>query len=188
EELPDRVAAELGAFHDRVADAGEHLLEAGADLAPTDLLGTLLDLTGRPVDLRPVGGAGHATRQRHDDEACGGDPQPVGSLGHDAPPSMKLAAGLPLTIGMWPSGHAVPDVWRRAGWPHLRRGERVAIVGTPPPMVIEIEAVADGGERHPHVVEDDVERVAPPRPTGHAKVVEDLLEVQADLDAHLALS
>src|SRR5713101_4863470 len=91
EELPHRVAAELGTLDDRVADTREHLLEARADMTPSDLLGALLDLLGRPVHLRLVGGTGRAATQSHGHQACGRDPQPARSPSHDAPPSVRLA-------------------------------------------------------------------------------------------------
>src|SRR5712691_6076672 len=91
EELPHRVAAELRTLDDRVADTREHLLEARADIAPPDLLGALLDLLGRPVHLRLVGGTACAAKQGDGHEACGRDPQPARSPSHDAPPSVRLA-------------------------------------------------------------------------------------------------
>src|SRR5512139_1660643 len=57
EELAHRLAAELGALEDRVADAREHLLETRADFPLPDLLGALLDPPGLLIDLRLVGGA-----------------------------------------------------------------------------------------------------------------------------------
>src|SRR5882724_7563856 len=74
EELVNRLAAELGALENRMADTAEHLLEARADLTPPDLLGALLDSPGRLVDLRLVGGTGSAGGQGDNHEACDRDP------------------------------------------------------------------------------------------------------------------
>src|SRR5262249_5435009 len=60
EDLTHGVAAELRTLDDRVADTGEHLLEARAHLTAADLLGSGLYPLGGLVDLGLVGGAGRA--------------------------------------------------------------------------------------------------------------------------------
>src|SRR5260370_36987141 len=89
EELLDILAAELGAFDDRMADARKHLLEPRADLTLADLFGALLDLLGRSVHLALVGGAGCVPGQGHDREECRSDPEPATFPRHDAPPSVR---------------------------------------------------------------------------------------------------
>ena len=54
--------------------------------------------------------------------------------------------------------------------------------------MVQVVAEADRRERKPEVVEDDVETVAPPRVALHAEVVEDDLEIEADLETDLTLS
>ena len=56
-----------------------------------------------------------------------------------------------------------------------------------PLAVVQVDAHPERGVREPDVVAHDMERVAPPRVPLHPRVVQDLLQVQADLDAELAL-
>src|SRR6266508_5191116 len=58
EKLLDVLAAELGTFHDGVADARKHFFDPGADSTLADLLGALLDPFGRLVHLGLIGRAG----------------------------------------------------------------------------------------------------------------------------------
>ena len=71
EELPDVLAAEHATFHDAVANAGEHFLEAGADLTPTDQLAPSVTRFVL-IHRGPVGGADGLAGQRHrrDDAEC----------------------------------------------------------------------------------------------------------------------
>src|SRR5262249_1861253 len=85
EDLLDILAAELGTFDDRMADARKHLLEPRADLTLADLFGALLDSLGRPVDLALVSSPGRTPGQGHREEH-GSDPQPVTFRHHDTPP------------------------------------------------------------------------------------------------------
>ena len=76
EELLDILAAELGAFDDRMADARKHLLEPRADLTLTDLVGAPFDPLGRPVHLALVSSLGRAAGNG-DREEHRSDPEPV---------------------------------------------------------------------------------------------------------------
>src|SRR5215475_8149305 len=76
EELLDILAAELGAFDDRMADARKHLLEPRADLTLADLFGALLDPFGRAVHLGLVSGISGAAEQGQRKEHRS-DPEPV---------------------------------------------------------------------------------------------------------------
>src|SRR5262249_52796622 len=102
EELLDVLAAELGAFDDGVADAGEHLLEPRTDLALADLLGAALDPLGRLVDLGLVGGVGGTAGQRYRGEECESDPRRVKFRFHDAPPSAGFVGNSMLPPARFP--------------------------------------------------------------------------------------
>jgi hypothetical protein len=52
-------------FHGAVANAGEHFVEPGADLAPTDQLGAERHPFRRLIHPGPVGGADGPAGQRH---------------------------------------------------------------------------------------------------------------------------
>jgi hypothetical protein len=54
--------------------------------------------------------------------------------------------------------------------------------------VVQIVLESDRGEWESDVVEDDMEAVAPPRVAPHPKGIQDLLEVQANLEADLPFS
>src|SRR5207249_3876331 len=111
-ELLDVLAAELGTFDDGVADAREHLLEPGADLALADLLGAPLDPFGRLVHLGLVGGGGRPAGQSQGREESGSDPHPAKSSCHDAPPC--------VTHG--PQTHATTSLVPRRGVPQCAAG------------------------------------------------------------------
>src|SRR6266481_347358 len=89
EKLLDVFAAELGTFHEGVADAREHFLESGADLTLADLLGALLDPFGRLVHLGLVGGAGRPAKECQGREDSGSDPHPAQFPCHHVPPSIS---------------------------------------------------------------------------------------------------
>src|SRR5713226_3040743 len=91
EKLLDVLAAELGTFHDGMADAREHFLEPGATLTLADLLGAPLDPLGRLVHLGLVGGAGRPAGESQSRKESGSDPYPAKSPCHHVPPSVRLA-------------------------------------------------------------------------------------------------
>src|SRR5262245_8522631 len=61
-------------------------------------------------------------------------------------------------------------------------------VVSPPFLVVQIITEPDGRERQSYVVGEEVQRVAPPGVAPHPDVVQDGLQVQADLEAHLPLT
>src|SRR6266852_8104335 len=91
EEFFDVLAAELGTFHDGMADALEHFLEPGADLTLADLLDAPLDPFGRLVHLGLVGGADRPAGESQGRKESGSDPHPAKSPCHHIPPSVRLA-------------------------------------------------------------------------------------------------
>src|SRR5213594_3331326 len=146
EELVHRVAAELGALENRMADTGEHLLEARADLTLPDLLGALLDPPGRLVDLRLVGGTGSAGGQGQNHEACDRDPWPARASNHDAPPSVRLAHPSPYSVSsaffilriasMWSRGESPEPIVFTDRWvaPRSRHSRARRVHSSGPPM------------------------------------------------------
>ena len=64
---------------------------------------------------------------------------------------------------------------------HLRSAGRTALTA------VQADAHPYRGERVPAVVTYDMKRVAPPRVPLHSEVVQDLLKVETDLEAELAL-
>src|SRR5262249_47261556 len=72
--------------------------------------------------------------------------------------------------------------------PLSARGESVPVVRPRPLVVVQVVPEADRSEGKPEVVEDDVQAVSPPRLTRHVEIVEDDLEVDADLETDLAFS
>src|SRR5262245_15099276 len=91
EELAHRLAAELGALEDGVADTREHLFQARADLPLPDLLGALLDPPGLLIDLLFVGSNSRAGNHAQNEDARDGNPYLVRASSRDAPPSVRLA-------------------------------------------------------------------------------------------------
>jgi len=63
----------------------------------------------------------------------------------------------------------------------------IAVIRSVPLAVVQVDAHPERGVREPDVVPHDMERVAPPRVPLHPDVDQDLLQVQADLEAELAL-
>src|SRR5262249_3598035 len=64
----------------------------------------------------------------------------------------------------------------------------LADVGSPPPLVDEVVAIADLRVGNTHEVEEDEETPAPPGRVAHAQSRQDLGEVDAHLDADLLLA
>ena len=56
-----------------------------------------------------------------------------------------------------------------------------------PLAAVQVHAHPYRGEREPDVVTYEMKRVAPPRVPLHSEVVQDLLKVETDLEAELAL-
>src|SRR6266508_500159 len=126
EKLLDVLAAELGTFHDGMADAREHFLEPGADLTLTDLLCAPLDPLGRLIHLGLVGGAGRPAGESEGREEPGSDPHPAKSPCHDPPPSVCLAHNCILPPA-WSRGAMRPHA-SHLGLPQPRSGKRTGMV------------------------------------------------------------
>src|SRR4030095_6520864 len=104
------------------------------------------------------------------------------------PPAAARAPGTPPARGTLPAPPAPERRHRREPARRGREGSReVSAVGPVPLAVVQIVAKADRGERPSDVVAREVEHVAPPRVTGDFEILQDLLEVQTDLQAALAL-
>src|SRR2546428_8400438 len=88
--LLELLAAELRALDDGVADALRGLLDAGAELAFTDLFRAALDLAGGGFDLRFVGGRGRRRRPADQGRQRVRDGQaPLGGHGGLPPPVLR---------------------------------------------------------------------------------------------------
>jgi len=56
-----------------------------------------------------------------------------------------------------------------------------------PLAAVYVHAHSDRGEREPDVVSEKMKRIAPPRVPLHSDVVQNLLKVETDLEAELAV-
>jgi len=63
----------------------------------------------------------------------------------------------------------------------------IAVIRPAPLAAVHVQAHSYRGEREPDVVTYQMKRVAPPRVPLHSDVVQDLLEIETDLEADLAL-
>src|SRR5688572_8890819 len=63
----------------------------------------------------------------------------------------------------------------------------IAVIRTAPLAAVQVQAHSYRGEREPDVVTYQMKRVAPPRVPLHSEVVQDLLKIETDLEADLAL-
>src|SRR5262249_46805846 len=64
----------------------------------------------------------------------------------------------------------------------------VAVARPVPTAVLQVVLESDRGKRDSEVGDDDVQSIAPPRIPARAEGIQDLLEVQADLEADLPLA
>src|SRR5207253_10951053 len=63
----------------------------------------------------------------------------------------------------------------------------IAVIRTVPLAAVQVHAHPYRGEREPDVVTYEMKRVAPPGVPLHSEIVQDLLKVETDLEAELAL-
>src|SRR6266542_3016823 len=127
EKLLDVLAAELGTFHDGMADARKHLPEPETDLTLPDLLGTTLDPFGRLVHLGLVGRPRRPARESQGREESWSNPHPAKSPCHDAPPSERLPNKSMLPPPRPPS--------------RCRTESRASVPTSPTPRQIERDAI-----------------------------------------------